>query len=807
MQTLIFHLIISIIVLFLGAQKQQDKNYNSGFEDLYKKSSNLFFANPDSCLVLAQYALKTAKKENDKKNIASALLLIGKSNNKLNNTKQAIIDLKASEEIYFELNMQDSIAQIINIYGEIAENSGDYDEAIKQYNKKLNIHKNLNDKIGVANTLNKLGVAYKYKAKYSQALEYHYASLHISEEIGYVIGKANALGNIANVNEAMKNYKKAIELYTQILSIYQKLNNEDKIANTFMNIGVVYYYTNEYDKALKNFSKSLEISERLGNELMEAYLLNNIACTYQVLKKYKETLKFFEKALRVSEKIDNKWNIANTLNNLAATQIELGNLNDALIKSNKALSIAKDIKASDIILESYKLLSDIYNKNKNYEEALSYFKLYKEANDTLFNETNQRQIAEMNAKYESQLKEKEIQALQIKEQQRIIVFVSITVILFMIIAVTSYVRFRQRRRDVNFLKSVIESLTHPFCVYNVDTHKIEMANKTAENPSSPYFKYLDGHDSDKTSPGFTPNTTEEVLKNKTMISIEFPIELNKEETKYYEFYGFPILDNKKNVTKIIEYAVDITEKKVAMQKIKSAFEREKELNDLKSQFISSTSHEFRTPLATLFSSVELIQHYDKTNSESKKLYHIARIKSVVKYMARMLDDILTINKAEANMLEFEPEKFNLRSFCGEIIEDVLVYASSNHYINQIFEGKTNSVFLDTKLLRHILSNLLSNAIKYSPHGGQIIFKTEILEDEVVFLIRDEGIGIPKENQKNLFQHFFRAKNVGSISGAGLGLAIVKKAVEAHNGKIEFESEINRGTKFIIKLPLPKNTQP
>jgi signal transduction histidine kinase len=334
---------------------------------------------------------------------------------------------------------------------------------------------------------------------------------------------------------------------------------------------------------------------------------------------------------------------------------------------------------------------------------------------------------------------------------------------------------------------------------------VQLVNSAAQERNSPYKEFIN-------NPALLletkeiPYTFEYVLESKKPFSVEIQSQLNAGKV-YYEYFGFPIFDNKRNVTKIIEYAVDITDKKNAVDKIKSAFEREKELNDLKSQFISSTSHEFRTPLATLYSSVELIQHYDKTKSENKKLYHLARIKGIVKYMTSMLDDILTINKADMNKLDFQPSMINLRDFCNEIMEDIVVLAYSQHYINVSIEGDYKDVILDTKLLRHILTNLLSNAIKYSPDGGQILFKTFVKEDTVEFTIRDEGIGIPDGDLINLFQHFFRARNVGTISGAGLGLAIVKKAVEVHGGTIEFKSEVGKGTTFIVKLPLQRELQP
>ena len=379
------------------------------------------------------------------------------------------------------------------------------------------------------------------------------------------------------------------------------------------------------------------------------------------------------------------------------------------------------------------------------------------------------------------------------------VILTIILIAFVvIIAVVNYFLYTKKKKSFEFLENVINSLTHPFIVYDVLNDRNEIINKAAKETVSPYHKFLSNG-----SQKFSPYTKETIITKRVPYSVEYE-EIRSGEKRFFECYGFPVFNAQNNVVKIIEYAIDTTEKREAVDKIKSAFEREKELNELKSNFISSTSHEFRTPLATLFSSVELIQHYDKTKSDDKKDYHLGRIKDIVVYMTKMLDNILTINKAEVDKIEFEPEIINIKSFCREILEDIIISASDKHLINQVFEGEVESVFVDTNLLRHILTNLLSNSIKYSPEGGRILFKTEVLENSVRFTVRDEGIGIPKEDVKNLFQYFFRARNSKTISGTGLGLSIVKKSVEVHKGAIELESSESEGTTFVVTLPTNRN---
>jgi len=239
----------------------------------------------------------------------------------------------------------------------------------------------------------------------------------------------------------------------------------------------------------------------------------------------------------------------------------------------------------------------------------------------------------------------------------------------------------------------------------------------------------------------------------------------------------------------------------AEAEIRKALEKEKELNELKSRFISMVSHEFRTPMATILFSAGLLETYSAKWSEEKKQVHINRIQSAVQHMTNLLNDVLLIGKAEAGKLEFNPHPINLESFCQELLEDVKLTDKNQHQIIFTSEGVGESAKMDEKLLRHILSNLLSNAVKYSPANTTINFHLQCPDKAAIFKIQDAGIGIPPEDLTHLFEPFHRATNVGTIQGTGLGLAIVKRSVDLHGGEITVQSEVGVGTIFIVKLPL------
>ncbi|MCK9280040.1 MAG: PAS domain S-box protein [Melioribacteraceae bacterium] len=237
--------------------------------------------------------------------------------------------------------------------------------------------------------------------------------------------------------------------------------------------------------------------------------------------------------------------------------------------------------------------------------------------------------------------------------------------------------------------------------------------------------------------------------------------------------------------------------------IKEALEKEKELNEMKSSFISTTSHEFRTPLASILSSIELLEFYGRKWDEGKYNTHIERIKNAVVYLTKLMDDVLVLNKAETGNIQLNISQVNLYELCHRILEDVKSLTDEKHTIICNFNMKEKIFQLDEKLIRFIINNLLGNAIKYSPNGGNIEFGVEKIANQLVISIKDEGIGIPPKERSQLFNTFFRCSNTEDIPGNGLGLSIVKKSVDIHGGTIILDESHKDGSRFVVTLPLYK----
>jgi PAS domain S-box-containing protein len=252
--------------------------------------------------------------------------------------------------------------------------------------------------------------------------------------------------------------------------------------------------------------------------------------------------------------------------------------------------------------------------------------------------------------------------------------------------------------------------------------------------------------------------------------------------------------------KIVINSRDITERK-RLDEVRLALEKEKELRALKTRFFSMVSHEFRTPLSTVLAAAQLLETSPLAweNSE-KRERNLRRIQDSVKNMVQLLDDILTINRAETGKLEFNPSWLDLDLFCRHFLEEMQLSTGGQHPLKFDCCGDNTLVYGDEKLLRSIFSNIISNAIKYSPNGGQIQCYLSFREKSVQIQISDRGLGIPVADQKQLFEPFYRGKNVSHIAGTGLGLAVVQKCVELHGGSIKIRSEVDRGTEVTIFLP-------
>lgn len=282
---------------------------------------------------------------------------------------------------------------------------------------------------------------------------------------------------------------------------------------------------------------------------------------------------------------------------------------------------------------------------------------------------------------------------------------------------------------------------------------------------------------------------------------EYEFTFKSGERRWYEVHMAAIYSVDGKIESVFLNSFDIHNRKIAAIEKTRMLEQEMELNALKSQFVSAVSHEFRSPLSSIYSHTQLLQHYYALWDNEKREKTFSRIYDSVKHLTAMLQDVSFIGKVQNGLQKFEPEMKSVLHLCYHIMDECQVNNSAKDRIVFINNTLQNDYLIDSNLIRHILSNILANALKYSSGSEKVIFEVLSRENELLFIVKDKGIGIPNRDLKNIYQSFFRASNVGEIPGTGLGMAIVKQSVAIHNGSIEVESAQGKGTMVTVRIPV------
>jgi len=347
--------------------------------------------------------------------------------------------------------------------------------------------------------------------------------------------------------------------------------------------------------------------------------------------------------------------------------------------------------------------------------------------------------------------------------------------------------------------------------FDLDRNEISWSKQIYQNFEIPLdteinidliLKYIHPEDFKKMEP-----IVKKIQETESPQPLNFRIITSQGKTRYLFANGKKVIDknqpNKKKMRGIIQDVTELKKAELAIKesenKLKIALEKERELNELKSRFVSMASHEFRTPLSTILSSANLIGRYEKTEQHDKREKHVKRIESSVRNLTMILNDFLSLEKLESGIVSLNPVELEVDMFMEQIIDEVSLMAKGDQKIIHTHNGN-NIIFTDKHLLKNILINLLSNGIKYSKEDQPVRIQTEEQDGAIKIQVKDDGIGIPVADQKNMFTRFFRANNVTNIQGTGLGLTIVKRYLDLMNGKIWFESEEGKGTTFFVEIP-------
>lgn len=290
---------------------------------------------------------------------------------------------------------------------------------------------------------------------------------------------------------------------------------------------------------------------------------------------------------------------------------------------------------------------------------------------------------------------------------------------------------------------------------------------------------------------------QKVFNGEKITDQEFPF---NPEGEIYNYDAFPLYNLEGNIDNIAVFTKNVTEKKRAEKELQLSLEKERELNHLKTRFVSIASHEFRTPLSAIKLSASLIEKYVHANDRENPIKHAGKIKTSVDHLTNILNEFLSADKLEEGKVINNPVSIDLEELCKKIIDELQSLIKPGQKMQCLHKGSTK-IFADANLLWGCVINLAGNAVKYSGENTSIVLQSTTHDKYCEIKVSDNGIGIPRDAQRHLFEPFFRAHNTGNIPGTGLGLNIVKKYVSIMNGEIDFVSKENEGTSFRIKIPI------
>jgi PAS domain S-box-containing protein len=368
---------------------------------------------------------------------------------------------------------------------------------------------------------------------------------------------------------------------------------------------------------------------------------------------------------------------------------------------------------------------------------------------------------------------------------------------------------RQLRQSEALYRAMIESQIDLICRYTPDTiltyvndaycHFFDKTREELLGTSYLIFTAPDQHEAIRTR-------LEAVLRDPSPEVAAYRSYISGGAERWIQWVDHGIVNEQGEVVEIQAVGRDITlliqleSQHVQAAALQAELAKERELMAIKDQFTSILSHEFRTPLTVIRASTEMLVHYRDRMPPERVEEHLEHINEQVTQMTQLMEDMLTLDRIRAGMLELRPEPLDIVALCQSIVDHFMLADGHQHDIALKTELDDSQFVGDARYLNRVLSNLLSNAVKYSPAGTQVRLDLQNLDDNLLISVRDEGMGIPEDDQSRIFESFFRAKNAQPINGTGLGLAIARQHVEAHGGSIWFQSTPGKGTAFFVRLP-------
>lgn len=734
-------------------------------------------------------AYTIAHNHNDKRSMAKSQIEMGRFYRQWNEYDKAYDEINKAIEIYYELEDSTALVSSYNLLGQLLIGKKDFKKVLEYFQKALELANKIKDYSGLTSIYRSYGEYYCEILDYPRAIESFKQSLALSIQLGNKRQESDILTKIGHTYSMIGKLDEELNYGLRALDIRQKAGIKYLVASSMVNVGYSYFMLHKYDSAIVYTTNALKIAQEVGHLFFQRN-------AYKVFISIYEAIGDYPKALEAYRNYDK---IKDTMSMLEKDRQLIG-------MRNHYESIVTDRKIRDLkISNQYTIIISIscvsllillfmlfiwrkYRSKKKDNQILENQKVeLAEAKSKL--EFNEMALRELNNSLDSTVKERTAELRkEIENHEK---------------------TFSLLRQNEMKYRTLFNTVADSIFLVDSSTGRISEVNEdacilyrySASELSSMSITDLEAYPAGVNNMA-NPMIRDSIKYHKKSDGCVFPVEIS---TNHFEFAGrqystICVRDISERHTYEEKLLNMYGQLKTANQQISKALEKEQILNNMKTNFVRMVSHEYRTPLTIILSSAEILEYSAKDLTSEQISQQIKKIKSSISRMTNMVDDVLVFDKINNEEPKTPNDNVELVAFTKLIIEDIESIDEKKHKI--IFESNAEEIpFLtDERLLYHIISNLIVNATKYSPTDTEININLYRNNRSVKFAIKDQGIGISKEEIDKIFDPFHRGRNVFNTQGTGFGLTIVKKATESLNGEIKVETIENFGSTFYVILP-------
>lgn len=593
------------------------------------------------------------------------------------------------------------------------------------------------------------------------------AALQYTRDINNPINQGKILNAIGKCYGNKGNYEQERNYHQQALRVFDSIGDKRNIAITHSYLGMTYWNFGQYDKSIDHLLIGLKIREGLKDkrDLLASY--NNLGIVYQNLQNPQLALNYYLKSLDVIEQTNMKKQLGPVLNNIGSLYSVLKDYQKALIYLKRAQKIHEETNNMEGLKNTYLNLATNYSTMGDLHNALTYFKkslaLNQKTDDKRGVAITALNLSDVYVKLKNYAEAGKYLTLCQKISREIHVKDVLMNSLYSFAGL-----YEKQGRYPKAMECIREYIAIKDSIYS------EQSNR---NIAELQVKY----------------ENEKKARENLMLTRQIEVkdlQLKRRQTLAFSFIGGSVL-------LLIILLLIWNAYRIKNQSLR----KEKEVNRVKSRFVSTVSHEFRTPLAGIYSSAQLLQNYGNKLEPLERNDLFIKIYDSIHNLKNMLDEFSFLEKGQSNKLSFQPSPVEFELLCRQMLRDTMAFYGNEREIVNHINSQAGKVLMDKNLLQHIVTNLLSNALKYSDNSSPVEFETTMTDaDHLSIRIADKGIGIPEEDIKYIFNDFHRGINVGSIQGTGLGMTIVKNCVDLHGGTLSIQSKVGQGTEVVVNLP-------